>query len=126
MVTDDFTCARYRTGQAAGHYETYFQRANHPTQPQAFWIRYTVFSPAGQPQDAIGELWAAAFNGNTGRHVVAKAEVPIDRCAFSNERFAVRIADSELAPRNPGGPCRVACKQRLVGFALCRRCSAGF
>ena len=98
MVTDDFTCARYRTGQAAGHYESYFQRANHPTQPQAFWIRYTVFSPAGQPQDAIGELWAAAFNGNTGRHVVAKAEVPIDRCAFSNERFAVRIADSELAP----------------------------
>jgi hypothetical protein len=98
MITDDFNCARYRAGQAAGHYESYFQRANHPTRPQAFWVRYTIFSPAGRPRDAIGELWAVVFNGDTGRHVVAKSEVPIDRCAFSNDQLAVRIADSELAP----------------------------
>jgi hypothetical protein len=76
MITDDFNCARYRIGQSAGHYESYFQRANHPTQPQAFWVRYTIFSPAGRPHDAIGELWAVVFNGTTGRHVVAKTEVP--------------------------------------------------
>ena len=93
MITDDFNCARYRTGQAPGHYESYFQRANHPAQPLAFWVRYTIFSPAGRPQDAIGELWAVVFNGSTGRHVVAKTEVPIDQCAFSNDRFAVSIAD---------------------------------
>jgi hypothetical protein len=88
MITDDFNCARYRTGQAPGHYESYFQRANHPTQSLAFWVRYTIFSPTGRPQDAIGELWAVVFNASTGRHVVAKTEVPIDRCAFSNDRFA--------------------------------------
>jgi len=98
MITDDFNCARYRIGQAAGHYESYFQRANHPALPQAFWVRYTIFSPAGRPHDAIGELWAVVFNGSTGRHVVAKTEVPIDQCAFSIDRFAVSIADSELAP----------------------------
>ncbi len=97
MITDDFNCTRYRTGQAAGHYESYFQRANHPAEPRAFWIRYTIFSPAGRSQDAIGELWAVVFNGGSGHHAVAKTEVPIDRCAFGNDRFAVRIADSKLA-----------------------------
>jgi hypothetical protein len=98
MITDDFNCARYRSGCPAGHYESYFQRANHPTQPQAFWIRYTMFGPAGRPQEAIGELWAVVFDGATGRHRAAKTEVPIDLCAFSNDRFAVRIAESELGP----------------------------
>ncbi len=97
MITEDFNWARYRVGQSAGHYESYFQRANHPTLPMAFWIRYTIFSPARRPQDAIGELWAVVFNGSNGRHSVAKTEVPISRCAFSNDRFAVRIADAELA-----------------------------
>ena len=97
MISDDFNCARYRTGQAAGHYESYFQRANHPQEAKAFWIRYTIFSPAGRPRDAIGELWAVVFNGDTGRHVVAKTEIPIDQCAFGTDRFAVRIGDSELA-----------------------------
>jgi hypothetical protein len=98
MITEDFNSARYRVGQSAGHYESYFLRANHPTQPIAFWIRYTVFSPDQRPQDAIGELWAVVFNGSTGQHSVAKTEVPISQCAFSNDRFAVRIADAELAP----------------------------
>ena len=64
----DATTIVNTTGQAAGHYERYFQRANHPTQPQAFWVRYTIFSPARRPHDAIGELWAVVFNGSTGRH----------------------------------------------------------
>jgi hypothetical protein len=98
MITDDFNFARYRTGQTAGHYESYFLRANHPTQPLAFWVRYTIFSPSLRPRDAIGELWAVVFDAIAGRHVVAKTEAPIDRCTFSGNRFAVRIGDSELAP----------------------------
>jgi hypothetical protein len=38
------------------------------------------------------------FDGSTGRHVAAKTEVPIAQCTFSNDRFAARIADSELGP----------------------------
>jgi hypothetical protein len=98
MITDDFNNARYRPGQTAGHYESYFQRANHPTQSQAFWIRYTVFSPTGRPDDATGEVWAVMFDGEEGRHLVAKAETPVRNCAFGADRFAVRIGDSELGP----------------------------
>lgn len=97
MITQDFNCTRYRPGQTAGHYESYFQRANHPSLPRAFWIRYTIFSPAGRPHEAIGELWAIVFDGNTGRHVVAKTEQPMGNCSFSNSEFAVRIADSTLS-----------------------------
>ena len=59
--------ARYR-GQPQGHYESFFQRANHPTRPLAFWIRYTLFSPQAHPEQARGELWAVFFNGETGQH----------------------------------------------------------
>jgi hypothetical protein len=98
MITEDYDNTRYRSGSPAGHYESYFLRANHPAKPQAFWIRYTIFSPAGRPQDAIGELWAVVFDGATGRHHAAKTELPIDLCAFRNDRFAVRVAESELGP----------------------------
>jgi hypothetical protein len=98
VITDDFNCARFRGGQLTGHYESYFQRANHPTQPLGFWIRYTIFSPDRRPRDAIGELWAVVFDGRTGRHVAAKTEVPITQCALSNDRFNVRVGEAELGP----------------------------
>ena len=57
----NFNHARFAPGTSAaagGFYESYFQRANHPTRPLAFWIRYTLFAPRGRPADAIGEVWA--------------------------------------------------------------------
>jgi len=58
--------------QQCGHDESFFQRANHPTRPLAFWIRHTIFSQKDRPQDAIGELWAVYFNSETDQHVVVK------------------------------------------------------
>jgi len=55
--------ARFVPGQRDGHYESFYQRANHPTRPLAFWIRYTMVRPARRPEAAIGELWAMFFNG---------------------------------------------------------------
>lgn len=94
--------ARYQ-GQAAGHYESFFQRANHPARPLAYWIRYTIFSPKERPEDAIGELWAIFFNGETNRHVAAKQEFPIGECLFSSSEFQVRIGDAELGPQRLHG-----------------------
>src|SRR6478672_12075662 len=88
--------ARYVTGQQAGHYESYYQRANHPDRPLAFWIRYTIFSPEGRPAAAIGELWAVLFDGETGQHAVAKSEFPINRCSFAGDRLDATIAESTL------------------------------
>jgi hypothetical protein len=86
----------YRVGQSAGHYESFYQRANHPERPLAFWIRYTIFAPAGDPAAAVGELWAIAFDGETGRHAVAKDTVALADCDFRQDRFAVRIGAAEL------------------------------
>jgi hypothetical protein len=87
---------RYRPGQKRGHYESFFQRANHPTRPLAFWMRYTIFCPHKRPVDVIGEVWAVYFNGETGNHVTVKKEVPFHECAFSNQALSVKIADARL------------------------------
>jgi len=83
--------ARYVPMQKKGHYESYFLRANHPTKPIAFWIRYTIFSPNKNPDKAIGELWAIFFNGETGVHTAVKDEVSISESSFASNRFDVKI-----------------------------------
>lgn len=95
-ATRDFwNAARYRTG-TDGHYESWFQRANDPTGRRAFWIRYTIFAPAGRPDAAVGELWAIAFD-RSGPHIVAVKQVhPIAACRFSVERLDVAIGDARL------------------------------
>jgi hypothetical protein len=98
-----FNHTRYQPGSSAGHYESFFLRANHPSRPLAFWIRYTVFSPRRRPDDAIGELWAVYFDGETGQHVAVKQEVPISHCVFSSSEFLVDIADAYLRPGKLAG-----------------------
>ena len=90
--------ARYRPGQAAGHYESFFLRANHPHRSLAFWIRYTIFSPEGHPDAALGELWAVYFDGESGRHVAVKKEAPFSQCAFKTSEFFVVVDDARLEP----------------------------
>ena len=91
-------CTRYQPGQTTGHYESFFVRANHPTRSLAFWIRYTLFSPKQHPENALGELWAIVFNGETGQHVAVKKEVPFGQCTFKTAEFFVTVADARLAP----------------------------
>lgn len=96
--------ARYRPGSRSGFYESFFQRANHPTRPLAFWIRYTLFSPAGRPDAALGELWAIFFDGETGRHAVAKREIPFSHgCSFDRGAFSVAVGDARLSPGGLAG-----------------------
>lgn len=90
--------ARYQPGQATGHYESFFQRANHPTRPLAFWIRYTIFSPQNHPENAVGELWAIYFDGETGNHVALRKEIPFKECVFKTDEFFVKVGDSILEP----------------------------
>ncbi|HVT35311.1 MAG TPA: hypothetical protein VHE37_06995 [Nevskiaceae bacterium] len=90
----DYNHARFDPASAAGHYESFFVRANHPSRPLAFWIRYTVFAPRGRPQDAIGELWAVVSDGESGKIAVAKQELPIARCEFARDRFFSRVGDA--------------------------------
>ncbi len=93
---------RYR-GQPEGHYESFFLRANHPHRPQAFWIRYTIFSPKGRPGDAIGELWAIFFDAGQNRHAVAKQEFRFTGCNFDASSFRVRVGKATLEPNRLEG-----------------------
>lgn len=86
----------YRPGQKTGHYESFFLRANHPQKPLAFWIRYTIFSPNGNPEKAIGELWAVYFDGENRVNTAVKKEVPFAECSFDSSMLDNRIGDSIL------------------------------
>jgi hypothetical protein len=98
-----WNAARFAPGERGGHYESWFQRANHPSRPLAFWIRYTIFCPRARPEAAQGELWAIWFDGEESRGVAAKQEIPIARCRFSRERLEARIGEAELDERSLRG-----------------------
>jgi hypothetical protein len=87
---------RYVEGDPRGHYESYFQRANHPERALAFWIRYTVFSPKGRPGDAVGELWAVHFDGECNTVTAVKEVVPIRDCRFAQQGLDIRIGEASL------------------------------
>jgi len=92
----DFNKTVYIPGQKQGHYESFFLRANNPTEPQAFWIRYTIFSPNLKPEKAIGELWSVYFDGRKESHVAVKKEVPFINCSFSPSVLDVRVDTATL------------------------------
>jgi hypothetical protein len=100
---DELERAQYVAGTKAGHYESFFVRANHPKRPLAFWIRYTIFSPRGRPQDALGELWAVWFDGETRDHFAAKYEVPARRCDFSRTECRVDVGSAILDAHHAHG-----------------------
>jgi hypothetical protein len=100
MSSDDERSAWNRSrldpARPVGHYESFFQRANHPSRPLAFWIRYTAFSPEGRPQDAVGELWAIYFDGERERITAVKSVVPIARCRFDRTCLSVQVGEARL------------------------------
>jgi hypothetical protein len=92
----NYNHARWRTGLPGGHYESFWLRANHPSQPLAFWIRYTLFSPKDRPGQAIGELWCIWSDGETRHLTAVKREVPIAECRFAPDRLEAAVADARL------------------------------
>lgn len=103
-MTDAFAQQRRALNQCRfthhdnGHYESYFLRANHPSRPLAFWIRYTIFAPRGDAGGNIGELWVIAFDGENDRIQAAKTEYPLAQCQFDNAGLNVRIGSATLEP----------------------------
>lgn len=95
---------RYKAGSRKGHYESFFLRANHPTEPQAFWVRYTLFIPKGDPELGKGELWAIFFEGD--QHRAAKLEIPIELCFLPENLFQLEIGGSTLMEHRAVGHIR--------------------
>ncbi|MCA9607735.1 MAG: hypothetical protein KC619_19135 [Myxococcales bacterium] len=108
--------ARWTAGDPRGHYESWFQRANHPTRPLAFWIRYTIFSPAGRPQDALGELWAIWFDGEKRSITAVKEERSIRECRFAKSALDARIGEAALDAEGLRGEAKLA--GHTIGWKL--------
>lgn len=88
--------SRFDPRSDEGFYESWFLRANDVAGERAFWIRYTIFSPQGAPQDAVGELWAITFDRVAKKVTPAKTVVPIASCTFAKDRLDVTIGDATL------------------------------
>lgn len=66
MIDPDAVAPRWahvRPGR--GHYESYYLRAVHPTEPRGVWIRYTVLVAPGGP--VTGQLWCTLFDRDRPR-----------------------------------------------------------
>ncbi len=85
---------RHQTQSSTGHYESWFQRGNHPSRPLAFWIRYTIFHPRGGTP--VGELWGIWFDGETNQIFAAKQTWPWARCRFGSAALDITIGESRL------------------------------
>lgn len=103
---DRYNACRFDPHGRVGHYESYFQRANHPSRPLGFWIRYTIFCPKGHPEQAVGELWAIWFDGERGSISAAKQVVPWERCEFARDRLGARVGEARLDQRALVGAAR--------------------
>jgi hypothetical protein len=99
--------ARFRADSPGGHYESWFQRANHPVRPLAFWIRYTIFRPS-DGRASLGELWAIWFDGERGEIRAAKEELPLAGCRFAERGIDVAIGSSRLDDARLEGSARNA------------------
>lgn len=97
-----------------GHVESFFVRANHPTERLAVWLKATVFSP--RPASTVAELWCVVFDGETegGRVWASRRTVPYELASFGGEPMAIDLLIGEflLSDRGlargrldgPGGP----------------------
>jgi hypothetical protein len=97
-------------GQARAHVESYFVKANHPTEGRAIWVKTTIFSPtagSGGAHGAVGEAWAIAFDRDRG-HVAVKACEPIADCRFSREGIDAQVAGCSITRTLTSGALRTS------------------
>lgn len=93
-----------RAGQ--GHYESFFVRGNHPTEPLAFWIRYTLLVPKARPHEAVAELWAIVFDGERDQIIAVKETHPLQGAVLGRERFSLRIGAASFEHGSLRGSAR--------------------
>ena len=109
---DDATRARFPGVPAeAGHYESYYLRAAHPSEPVGIWIRYTIHKrPGARP---TGSLWFTLFDAAADAPLASKVTFPADALHTDGTDY-VDIGDSSFGPT------------RIHGAARTERCDASW
>jgi hypothetical protein len=75
----------------AGHYESFYIKLCHPSEPLGAWIRYTVHKRPGAP--ATGALWFTLFEPDGPR--AAKLTVPAPE---TGDDEWLRVGEAEIGP----------------------------
>lgn len=102
-----------------GFFEIWFLVVLDLNGERAWWLRYTLFTPApGAPGEPRATVWAAAFDSASPTPTVAlKSLHPLSEfSAGTPERFGIRIGDSELGPGRCHG--RVASGGHAIDWDL--------
>lgn len=94
---------RYTPGSPKGHVESYFLKLNDPASPRALWLKFTILSPERHPKDAVAELWAIAFDGETGQHAAAKQTWAFSDSEAGMKQYPLSLGGCVLAPGNTRG-----------------------
>jgi hypothetical protein len=87
-----------QAGDRAGHYESYYLKANHPSEPLAVWIRYTVHKRRGhRPR---GSLWFTLFDASAPEPRATKWTT---EKLGSGDGDYIRIGDAAFGPHHVAG-----------------------
>jgi hypothetical protein len=76
-----------------GHYESFYLRASHPTEPLGVWVRHTVHKPPGGP--VSGSVWFTLFEA--GGASASKLTVGEEQLSVPDGGY-IRIGESSLVP----------------------------
>jgi hypothetical protein len=81
-----------------GHYESFYLRASHPTEPLGVWIRHTIHKRPGGPP--TGSVWFTLFEADGPR--ASKVTVGEEQLSAPAGGY-VGIGDSEISPGRVAG-----------------------
>jgi hypothetical protein len=99
MAAPDPTQARFPSlAPKAGHYESFYLKACHPSGGLGVWIRYTVHKrPGAEP---LGSLWVTLFDAEGGRPYAVKATHPGPSAGGDDW---LRVGDAAIGPGRAAG-----------------------
>ena len=134
---------RYDRQGEGGHVESYFLRANHPTERKAIWLKATVFMPtgrrwpsdSGQPAEATADAWCVYFDGDARRSWAHRKTIPLPQARIDRgigDQVGIDIGgctfglgsqgQAQGALNSTDGPCEWALEWRsdesLIGQSL--------
>ncbi len=99
-----FNALRYDPSSSKDHVESWFWRANHPTEPKAFWLKATILAASGK--EPVAETWCCTFDGTAGTVWGSRNTVPLAEATFG-ETLDVAGCRFHLAAQGGGAQGRI-------------------
>jgi hypothetical protein len=114
-MDEAYAGARYTPESLHGHVESWFVKANDPSQDRAIWLKWTILAPARAPHVAICETWGIAFSRG-GPNVAVKSSFPFSRAKLARTDLDVDVDGTRLDPSGARGA--IASGGRRIAFDL--------